>query len=142
MTICAPVHTLCAARSSTPAPCAAQEIQRFCSVAQPRSTLVVVGGVLDYHEPCSRARAAGLCVERVYGSNAPRRIVEASRAHWHASFADVLREAGLPDWRHGDQDMAAVRFRSSLPRGAPTPPRPARVGAAIPPFHRLERHEC
>ena len=33
-----------------------QEIQRFCTMAQKKSTLVIIGGVLDFHEPCFKAR--------------------------------------------------------------------------------------
>jgi hypothetical protein len=96
-----------------------QEIQRNCSIAGSHSTLVIIGGVLDYHEQCNMARTQGLCIERLYGAIAPQRMVGASNSNWHASFADFLQHVGIADWRTGNcQDMASVRFRSSMPRGA------------------------
>jgi hypothetical protein len=95
-----------------------QEIQRFCHLAGGKGTLVVIGGVLDYHEPCAKARALGMCVERVYGSLAPQRIVAASNANWQCSFGDLLQGLDIPDWRCDDSEAGAIRFTSGLATGA------------------------
>lgn len=97
----------------------AQEIQRFCSMAGRNGTLVVIGGVLDYHEPCAKARAQGICVERVYGSLAPERIVAASNANWQCSFGNLLHDLDIPDWRCDESEAeAAIRFKSGIATGA------------------------
>jgi hypothetical protein len=98
-------------------PAVVQEIQRYCSIAGPLDTVVIIGGVLDFHLQCSSARAQGLIVERVYGSVASLRMVQASNSNWHTSFGDFLQHVGIPDWRTGAQDLVSVRFRNSMPKG-------------------------
>ena len=93
-------------------------------MAEAKSTLVVIGGVLDYHEPCAKARAQGLVVERVYGSQAPLRIVAASQANWQCGLAELLTEIGMRDWRVAAEVGPAIRFKSAIASGAQAPSLP------------------
>jgi hypothetical protein len=83
-------------------------------MATKRATLVIIGGVLDYHEVCAKAREQGIFVERLYGSVAPRKLVAASKANWSASFAEWLAKTGVTDWRLSGGERAAIRFKSGI----------------------------
>lgn len=75
---------------------ALQKLNEFTAAhADTAATIVVIGGVTDFHQACAAASNANLCVERVYSNIAPMSIVGASSADWQCSLADWLYAVDL-----------------------------------------------
>lgn len=95
-----------------------QDVRAFCQDAVSGSVLVMVSGVADHHAACAAARTQGVMVERIFGTCAPTRVIEPSRANWCCTLAELLAHHGQVDWRSVARDGSTILFNADLARSA------------------------
>ena len=96
-----------------------QAVDDFCKDALANSVVVIVSEAAEHRAACAAARAQGMKVERIFGTNAPTRIMEQAHAHWYCTLTDFQADHMHTDWRSSGRNGSTIASDADLARSAP-----------------------